>query len=96
MGRSDERDEIWTHRAEQHIISDREHATVRCSCLEFKTVEHILFKREKYEAERRNLVRKLKSSKSQLSIDILRQKEERKEFQVLFQYLREIKALKGK
>lgn len=56
-------------------------------------VEHILFECEKYEVEKRKLVRKFKSGKSQLSAIILRLTSGRKEFQILFQCLREIKAL---
>lgn len=49
---------------------------------------------ENYVVEKIKLVRKPKSVKSQLSAEILRLKSERKYFQILFWYLREIKALR--
>lgn len=52
-----------------------------------ETVGYILFECEKYETERRKLVRKLKSVRSQLGVDILR-----KEFKLLLWYLRESKV----
>lgn len=55
--------------------------------------EHISFECEKYEAEMENLVKKLKSTISQLRIKALKQKSEMKEFQILFWYLEEIKAV---
>lgn len=61
--------------------------------MKLEMVEHILFESEKYEVEKRKLVRKFKSSKSQLSAVILRFMSGRKEFQILFQCLREIEAL---
>lgn len=61
--------------------------------MKFEMVEHILFKCEKYEVEKRKLVTKFKSGKIQLSTVILRLTSGRKEFQILFQCLRESKAL---
>lgn len=39
-------------------------------------MEHILFQCEKYEAERWNLLRKLKRTTNQLTVEILKQKSE--------------------
>lgn len=63
-----------------------------CSCLKIETVEHIIFECENYKAERRNLFRKLRVLR--VNLEILRQRHsQRKEFQILFQFLREMKAL---
>lgn len=45
------------------------HATGKCSCSKSEKILYILFEGEKHEAERRELVSKLKSTKSQLNID---------------------------
>lgn len=52
------------------------HATRWCNCLKFEMVEHILFEREKLEAE--NLNSHFKSTKSQLNVEILRPKKKKK------------------
>lgn len=46
------------------------HAMGRCSCWKSETLELNLFECEKHEAKRRQLVRKLKSTRSQFSVDI--------------------------
>lgn len=80
-------------RSEENIILDRETCNSRCGCLKFEKVEQLLFKCEKFEAKIGNLIRKFKSTKSQLNVEILRLTSETNKFQKRFQCFREPKAL---
>lgn len=77
------------HLSFQHLMSKQQkgamwdfskiagkHATGQCSRLKFEMVEHILFEREKRQAE--NLISQFKSTKSQFNVEIWRPKKKKK------------------